>query len=212
MGAQGEGYVQTKKVFPTLAQVTSGVFARKAKHGGNSVETSTTNLVAAQISLDALSLPPNTPTQQTKPDFGRGVRTQGLAQLRSAPQQTVPLKVNKKFAGLRRQPSILHPLKEEAEMGTENEEEAAFSRMVNRRTEDRPMSPSSQRQIPPSRSPIHRLGSIRRSASFSGWNRPVEHRDSVVEDGESLIELFDQLSDFRSWIEGFDGTPDRGET
>jgi len=212
MGAQGEGYVQTKKVFPTLAQVTSGVLARKAKHGGDSVKTSTTNLVAAQISLDAVSLPPNTLTQQTKPDSGRGVRTQGMAQLRSAPQQTVPLKVNKKIAGLRGQPSILHPLKEEAEMGTENEDEAAFSRMVDRRKEDRPMSPSPQRQISPSRSPIHRLGSIRRSASFSGWNRPVEHRDSVVEDGESLIELFDQLSDFRSWIEGFDGTPDRGET
>lgn len=96
-------------------------------------------------------------------------------------------------------------------MGVENEDEAAFSRMVDRRTEDRPMSPSPQRQIPPSRSPIHRSGIIRRSASFSGWNRPVEHLDSVIEDGESLIELFNQLSDFRSWVEGFGGTPGRSE-
>lgn len=109
IGVQGGGYAQKEKVFPTLAQVTSAVFARKAKHGGDSVETSTTNLVAAQISHDAVSLPPNTPAQQTKPVFGRGPCTQAPAQLRSAPQRIVPLKVNKKIAGLRRQPSLLHP-------------------------------------------------------------------------------------------------------
>ncbi|KAJ8584159.1 hypothetical protein M405DRAFT_827266, partial [Rhizopogon salebrosus TDB-379] len=210
MDSQGERCARKEKMFPTLAEVTSAILARKAKHVGDAVvaDTSTTNPATAEMSLDAIPLPLHTSTRQAKPGVGRGAHTPALVQLRSAPQQTVPLKVDKKIVARRRQPSILLPLMEEA--GAENEDDAAFSRSLDRRTEDRPMSPRPQRQIPAS--PIHGSGRIRRSASFAGWHRSVEHRDSATEEGESLMELFDQLSDVRSWIEDFRGPAETRST
>ncbi|OJA15882.1 hypothetical protein AZE42_09485 [Rhizopogon vesiculosus] len=204
IGIQAEEYAQKDKAFPTLAQVTSAVLARKEKHGDDSivVDTSTTNLATAEISLDVVPHPSDIPTQKTQSGFSRGARAQAFA-----PQQTVPLKVDKRIAALRRQSSILHPVTEE--VGAENGDEAAIPRVLDHRTDDRPVLPRPQRHISPSS--IHHSGNIRRSASFAGWHRPVERRDSVAEEGESLMHLFDQLSDARSWIEDFDGTPDQDE-
>lgn len=94
MGSQVEGNAPKDKVFPTLAQVTSAVLAQKARQEGDSlmVDTSSTNSVTVDISLGTVPLPPDTPTQQAKPGFGRDAPTPALAQLRNAPQQTVPLK------------------------------------------------------------------------------------------------------------------------
>lgn len=94
------------------------------------------------------------------------------------------------------------------EVATENGDEVAFSRVPDRRTEDRPMSPHPQRQIPGSS--IHDLGSIRPSGSSTGWRGPVDRRDSVVEEGESLMQLFNQLRDVRTWIEASRGMPSPG--
>jgi hypothetical protein len=96
------------------------------------------------------------------------------------------------------------------EAGAENEDDTACSRSLDRRTEDRPMSPRPQRQIPAS--PIHDSGRIRRSASFAGWHRSVEYHDSATEEGESLMELFDQLSDIRCWIQDFHGPAETRRT
>jgi len=67
------------------------------------------------------------------------------------------------------------------------------------------MSPRPQRQ-PNTIVAIRRSGDLRRSTSFAGWHKPAEHGDSVAEEGKSLMQLFNQLSDVRDWIEGFDRT------
>jgi hypothetical protein len=109
--SQGERCARKEKMFPTLAEVTSAILARKAKHVGDAVvaDTSTTNPATAEMSLDAIPLPLHTSTRQAKPGVSRGDHTPALVQLRSAPQQTVPLKVDKKITARRRQPSILTP-------------------------------------------------------------------------------------------------------
>lgn len=207
MRGQDDGATQKEKVFPTLAQVTSAVLARKAKQDpvvGTSMKTSP---VTVQLSLP---LPPHPPIQKTRPGIGRGAHKSPLTQLRTAPQQTMPLKVDNKTVAIRRQPSLFHAVAEET--GRENGDDAPLPRKLDRRREERPMPPRPQHPILPNPTvAAGPPGSIRRSASFAGWNSPAEHRDRVAEEGESLMELFDQLEDVRSWIEGWDGTPDLRE-
>lgn len=178
VGDQHDGSAKKEMVFPTLAQVTTAVLARKAKEGGEAtVETSVkTPQVAAQIFLDTLPLAP--PIQKTSPGLDQGVHKSPLTRLRGAPQQNSPLKVDNKTVGVRSQPSILYP--EAEERGRANGDTTAA---------------------------IRPLGSLRGSTSFAGWHGPAEHRDRVSE-GESLKEVFAQLEDIRAWIEGWDGVPD----
>jgi hypothetical protein len=70
--SQGERCARKEKMFPTLAEVTSAILARKAKHVGDAVvaDTSTTNPATAEMSLDAIPLPLHTST---------GKLNQGLA-------------------------------------------------------------------------------------------------------------------------------------
>ncbi|KAG0691904.1 hypothetical protein DFH29DRAFT_883477 [Suillus ampliporus] len=212
MGGQDDGCARKEKVFPTLAEVTSAILARKAKQAGYPVVETSTKYppVTTQISLDALPLPPDTYNQQTRPGFGRVVHKAPLAQLRSAPPQTVPLRVENKTVPRRRQQSIFQSVADET--GRENHDNAAFSRMPDYRTEERSMSPRPQRQVLPNTIvATHRSGSLRRSTSFAGWHDPAEHHRRDAEGGESLMQLFNQLEDVRSWIENFDGTPDLDE-
>lgn len=207
IGAQNDGSSKKEKVFPTLAQVTTAVLARKARQGG--VETLVkTPQVAVQISLNALPVPPPPqPIQQTRLGLDRGVHKSPLTQLRGAPQQIMSLKVNDKTVALKSQPSILHPVAEER--GRENGDDPPLPRKLDRRAEKRPMPPRPQRPVlPNTTAAIRPPCSLRRSASISGWHNPAEHRDRVSEEDESLNELFDQLEDIRTWIEGWDGMPD----
>ncbi|KAG1818544.1 uncharacterized protein BJ212DRAFT_1298628 [Suillus subaureus] len=205
IGGQYDGSAKKEKVFPTLAQVTTVVLARRAKQGGEAVvETLVkTPHVAVQISLDALPIP----IQQTRPGLDRGTHKSPLTQLHGAPQQTMPLKVDDKTVALRNQSSILHPIAEER--GRENCDNAPLPRKLDRRAEERPMPPRPQRPVlPNTTAAICPLRSLRRSTSFAGWHSPAEHCDRVSKNDESLKELFDQLEDIRTWIEGWDGMPD----
>jgi len=87
--------------------------------------------------------------------------------------------------------------------------DGALSTALDRRTEDRPMSPRPQRQIPAIS--MHNSGKIRRPALFAGRHGPAGRRDPAAEEGESLMQLFDQLSDVRNWIESYDGMPHKNE-
>lgn len=212
IGGKNDGSAKKDMVFPTLAQVTTAVLARKAKQGGEAaVETSVKSPeVVVRISLDALPVPPPPPIQQPRPGFDRGARKPPLTQLRSAPQQIMPLKVDNKIVALRSQPSILHPVTEEG--GRENGDDVPLPRKLDRRTEERRMPPRPQRPVlPTTTAAIRPPGSLRRSASFAGWHSPAKHCDRVSEEDESLKELFDQLEDIRTWIEGWDGMSDSNE-
>ncbi|KAG1754850.1 uncharacterized protein EDB91DRAFT_256278 [Suillus paluster] len=192
MGGQDDRCVRNEMVFPTLAEVTSAILARKAKQTGD--PSTKPPPVTAQISLDALPL---TPSQQTRPSFGQGARKPPLAQLHSAPPQTMPLNVNNKtVTRRRRQESIFQSMAEES--GT-----------VNHRTKESSMSPRPQRQaLPNTIVATPRSGNIHRSASFADCHSPAERSRRALEGGESLMQLFNQLEDVRDWIENFDGTPD----
>ncbi|KAG1780551.1 hypothetical protein EV702DRAFT_1194024 [Suillus placidus] len=208
MGSQNDVSAKKEKVFPTLAQVTTAVLARKAKQGGEAVvETSVkTPQVAVKISIDALPVPSPPPNQRTRLGLDRGAHKSPLTQLHGAPQQIMPLKVDDKTVALRSQPSILPPVT--GERGRENGDDAPLPRKLDRRAEKRPMSPRPQQPVlPNTTAAIRPPDSLRHSASFTGRS-PAEHCDRVSEEGESLKELFDQLEDIRTWIEGWDGTPD----
>ncbi|KAG1882743.1 hypothetical protein F4604DRAFT_1742620 [Suillus subluteus] len=206
IGDQNDGSANKEKVFPTLAQVTTAVLARKAKQGGEAtVETSMkTPQVAIQISLDAPPAPPS--IQQTRPGLDRGVHKSPLTQWRGAPQQIMPLKFDDKTVALRSQPPILRPVAEER--GRENGHDTHLLRKLDRRAEERRMPPRHQRPVlPNTTAAIRPPGSLRRSASL-GWHSPAEqHRDRISEEDESLKELFDQLEDVRTWFEGWNGMP-----
>lgn len=211
-GGQNDGSAKQEKVFPTLAQVTSAVLARKAKQGGEAaVETAVkTSPFAAQISLDTLPISPPLPNRQIRPGLDRGAHKSPLARLRSAPQQSMPLKIDEKTVTLRSQPSILHPVAEAR--GRKNGDDAPLLRMLDRRAIKRSIPPRPQLPVlPHTTTAICPPGSLRRSASFAGWHSPAEHGDRAAEEGTSMKEMFDQLEDIRIWIEGWDGTPDSNE-
>lgn len=212
IGGQNDGSTKKENVFPTLAQVTSAVLARKVKQGGEAaVETSVkTPQFAVQMSLDALPVPPPLPNQQTRPGINQGAHKSPLTRLRTAPQQTMQLKVHDKTVALRSQPSILHPVAEARRR--KNGDDAPLLRMLDRRAEKRTIPPRPQLPVLPNKTAaICPPGSLRRSASFAGWHSPVEHRDRAAEEGKSIKEILDQLEDIRTWIEGWDGTPDSNE-
>ncbi|KAG1787631.1 hypothetical protein EV424DRAFT_50012 [Suillus variegatus] len=210
IGGQDGWSAKKEKVFPTLAQVTTAVLARKAKQGGEAAANETSvkiPQVAVQISLDALPVPSPPHIQRARPGLDRGAHGSPLTQLRSAPRQIMPLRVDDKSAGLRSQPSILHPVAEER--GRRNGDDAPLPRKLDLRAEERPMYPRLQRPVlPNTTTAIRPSDSLRRSASFAGWHSPAEHCDHVSEEGESLEELYNQLRDIRGWIKGWDGTLD----
>lgn len=211
-GGQNDGSAKKEKVFPTLAQVTSAVLARKAKQGGEAAvePAAKTSQFAAQISLNALPISPPLPNQQIRPGLDRSAHKPPLARLRSAPQQTMPLKVNEKTVIFRSQPSMLHPVAEAR--GRKNGDDTPLLRMLDRRAEKRSIRPRPQLPVlPHTTAAIRPPGSLRRSSSFAGWHSPAAHRDRAAEDGTSMKEIFDQLEDIRTWIEGWDGTPDSNE-
>lgn len=141
-GGQNDGSAKQEKVFPTLAQVTSAVLARKAKQGGEAaVETAVkTSPFAAQMSLDTLPISPPLPNQQIRPGLDRGAHKSPLARLRSAPQQCMPLKIDEKTVTLRSQPSILHPVAEAR--GRKNGDDAPLLQMLDRCAKKKVNSPT----------------------------------------------------------------------
>ncbi|KAG2147451.1 uncharacterized protein EDB93DRAFT_415613 [Suillus bovinus] len=209
IGDLNDRSAKKEKVFPTLAQVTTAVLARKAKQGGAAAIETSVNIpqAAVQISFDALPVAPPPRIQRTMPGLDRGAHKLPFTQLRSAPRQIIPLKGDDKTSALRSQPSILHPVAEDR--GRRNGDRVPLPRKPDLRAQERPMLPRLQRPVlQNATATIQPPGSLRRSASFAGWHSPAEHHNRVPEEGESLEELFDQLKDIRTWIEGWDGTPD----
>ncbi|KAG2355265.1 hypothetical protein BDR07DRAFT_1426837 [Suillus spraguei] len=184
-----------EKVFPTLAQATAAVLARKAKQGSEAtVEISVqAPQVTAQISYDVLALA--LPIQKLSPELDRGAHKSPMTRLRGAPQQSSSLKIDHKTVDVRSQPSILHPVAEER--GRANGGNAPLPQKLDRHATPRPLRPvlldTTAAICPPS--------SLRGSTSFAGWDSPAERRDRASE-GESLKEVFAQLEDIRAWIEG----------
>jgi hypothetical protein len=118
------------------------------------------------------------------------VRKSVLALFRKMSEQTAPLNVEKKLPSVGRESSVTAVPVEDIE--EENEEEAAFWRLVNRTEDARRCHQASSSTI------TRRSGGIRRSASFTGWNKPAENwkEEGVMQVVHQLREAWDEVTDF----------------
>lgn len=196
-----------EKTLPTLAEVTSSILAREKRSGGGAVTSDAFVRDSRQPcefwneSVDPIATPPlaNIPLSHgghqrtlkrsvpSKAGLNMRVRKSMLALFRKVSEQTAPLNVERKLPTMGRESLVNAVPVEDIE-----EEEAAFCfwRLVNR-TEDATRCHQAS-------TITRRSGSVRRSASFTGWNRPTENwkEDGVMRVVHQLREAWDEVPDF----------------
>jgi len=199
-----------EKTLPTLAEVTNSILAREERSGGGAVAADAYVRDSRQPcefwneSVHPIATPPlaNIPlshngSQQTlkrsvpsKAGLNMRVRKSVLALFRKMSEQTAPLNVEKKLPTVGREPSVTAVPVEDIE--EENEEEAAFWRLVNRTEGATRCHQANSSTI------TRRSGGIRRSASFTGWNKPAENwkEEGVMQVVHQLREAWDEVPDF----------------
>ncbi|OAX41418.1 hypothetical protein K503DRAFT_798014 [Rhizopogon vinicolor AM-OR11-026] len=191
-----------EKTLPTLAEVTSSILAREGRSEGSVVVSDafvcdprrpceSQNEYFEPITTHPIATIPHTQggPQQTlkrslpsKAGLNKSIRNSVLAFFRKPTEKSPPLNVERKVPTIRKEPSVTAIAVEDTE--EENEEEAAFWRMVNR-TEDT-SRPHQARSITTSR----QSGGIRRSASFASWNRPAANWKSFEEESDTMKVVF----------------------
>jgi hypothetical protein len=199
---------------PTLADVTTSILAREGRCEGGAVESDAfvrdprRPCESRNETVGPIATPPinnGGPRQKlkralpSKAGLNQAVRRSVLALFRKTNEENARPKVEKKISVMRREPSITAIQVEVIE--EENEEEAAFWRMVNGIENAAPLHQAS------SIATTRQSRAIRRSASFAGWKSPTGNRKSF--DEGSLMDVVYQLRE--AWNEEEDVTPDFDE-
>ncbi|KAG1882666.1 hypothetical protein F4604DRAFT_346219 [Suillus subluteus] len=192
------------KTLLTLEEVTTTILGREDRYecGDTSVHGPRRPFEPRNESVDAQQSPPPQRTLKrsvtSKSGLNKDFRSSIFSIFRKKSQQTAPPR-----AKIRRESSVTGAILQEME--EENEEEAAWGRLLDR-MEDSSRPPTLVHHQVRQTTDTRRSRVIRRSASFADLNSQVENRNG---DRGSVMEAVFQLR--QAWNETTDITPDFDE-